>query len=155
MDSKVMDASYWESEFQQLVKRHFAFLRDVGYAEPILERQESAFYVSWIDLIYSAPSLNRSCSISLFLKQNEGSIQLSLLQNEHRTNDDFLDFQMYMEKRVGTSVPWTFRVTGGTESELVRGCEEVIRLNAKALREHGRVLVDGSAWEAGYYQRKD
>lgn len=155
MVSEAMDPAYWETEFVKLVRRHFAFLRDLGYAEPILEREESAFFVSWIDLTYLAPSRDRSCCVSLFLKPNEGSIQLSLTRNEYRTLDDYLDFKMYMEKRVGTSLPKTFRLSGGTESELVGAFEEVVRLNAQALRESGRALIDGSTWEAGYYHRKD
>ncbi len=108
MVSKAKDVVYLETEFVKLVRHYFAFLRDIGYAEPTIEWQESAFFVSWIDLNYAAPSLNRNCCVSLFLKQDEGSIQLSLLQNEYRTLNDYLDFQMYMKKRVGTPVPRTF-----------------------------------------------
>lgn len=155
MVSKAMDVVYMETEFVKLVRHHFTFLRDMGYAEPILGREESALYTSWIVMVYSSASLKLSCRISLFLLQNEGRVALSLTRDPHRMSSDYLDFQVYMEKRIGTPIPWIFRVAGGTGSELGGPFEEVIRLNAQALREHGRGLVDGSAWEAGYYHRKD
>lgn len=150
-----MNPSQWESEFVKLVGHHFAFLTDLGYTEPIIERHESALYVLWIDLVYLSASPQRSCRISFFLLQHEGRITLSLTRDQYRTHDDFLDFQMYLEKRLGTSVPWTFPVKGSTESEMLARCEAVLSQNAQALREHGLPLLDGSSWEAGYYHRKD